>query len=140
MDIYNVMNEYIIFIFLKMFLRETCRENTPFYSRTVWAYLKFQNLFLVWAWEHVTSEKGDFSQLYSVFVYSEATARVESDCSSNGDNVLSLSYPSSSFKGNENSDAVSESSEDRGPTAAVVPYLYIRAQEQRLNFSHRGRV
>ena len=73
----------------------------------------------------MTSERGDFSQLYSVTVYSEATERVKSDCSSDSDSVLSLSYSSSSFEGNENSDVVSESSEDRGPVVAVVPYLYI---------------
>ena len=63
----------------------------------------------------MTSERGDFSQLYSVFVYLEATRRVESDCSNDSDSVLSLSYPLSSFEGNGNSDAVSESNEDRGP-------------------------
>ena len=77
----------------------------------------------------MTSERG---QLYSAFVYSEAMERVESDCSSDSDSVLSLSYSSSSFEGNENSDAVSESSEDRGFTAAVVPYLYKRTRGQRL--------
>ena len=56
----------------------------------------------------MTSERGDFSLLYSVFVYSEAMERAESDCSSNSDSVLSLSYSSSSFEGNENSDAISE--------------------------------
>ena len=64
-------------------------------------------------------------------MYSEATERVESDCSSDSDSVLSLSYSSSSFEGNENSDAISESSEDRGLVAAVVPYLYIGMRKKR---------
>ena len=85
----------------------------------------------------MTSERGDFSLLYSVFVYSEAMERVESDCSSDSDSILSLSYSSSCFEGNENSDAVSESSEGRGYAAAVVPYLYIRTCGQRLAFSQR---
>ena len=41
LDIHYVRNEYIIFIFLYIFLREAFRESTPLYSRTVWAYLKF---------------------------------------------------------------------------------------------------
>ena len=69
----------------------------------------------------MTSERGE---LYPVCVlYSEAMERIESDCSSDSDSVLSLSY-SSSFEGNEISDAVSESSEDRGSATAVAPYLY----------------
>ena len=40
-DIHYVRNEYIIFIFLYIFLREAFKESTPFYSRTVLAYLKF---------------------------------------------------------------------------------------------------
>ena len=104
-DIHHVRNEYIIFIVL----REAFKESTPFYSQSVLAYLKSFSSMRV-----VTRDirEGRLSLLYSVFVYSEATGRVESDCSSDSDSVLSLFYSLSSFEGNGNSDAVSKSSED----------------------------